>query len=230
MIRTPVSCDVMRYVISAYIPHNELTKLQESVVDLWTDPLRTTVRCFKNYHITYIDSITTEIYMRGKCHVRFDQYANYHGVCEQWNEDGALQRDNWHHGIRNGLHAQYRPDGSVYYCVPFHNNEMHGVYTEYDGYGTVRCTKHYHTGKLHGVHEYYVHSVRVLREHYVHGVLHGLRSTWYNNGAVRSVQHYVHGAEHGISVHRNGVGKERCRIWQHGLRVHLQPKMYIIVK
>lgn len=121
----PLSTDIVKYVLSDYIPHDELGELQQHVRELYLNPARTTttrVRNSNNYLWDYHTRTDGKLSAVRKlsdfgCLVEctnYDTVGNLHGTAKRWYCNGQLEHEyHYVHGTMVGLQRQWDNTGDL---------------------------------------------------------------------------------------------------------------------
>lgn len=85
--------------------------------------------------------LTTQYYPNTKivkAQGRLDEEGKRHGIWYGYDKSGfkASQSD-YNHGLKNGVHIVYRPNGTIFYAGEYRNDKQVGVWNYYNEDGTL---------------------------------------------------------------------------------------------
>lgn len=89
--------------------------------------------------------ITTQYYPNSKiikAQGRLDEEGKRHGIWYGYDKNGfkASQSD-YNHGLKNGVHIVYRPNGQIFYTGEYRNDKEIGIWNYYNEDGTLNQSK-----------------------------------------------------------------------------------------
>jgi antitoxin component YwqK of YwqJK toxin-antitoxin module len=177
-----ISSDVMRNIVSDYIPYDELKELENQIDNLKINEGRI-VKKRTNfgdgfYTITIkIDDKLRKAEKYNKNDVKmyeynYDKDENLDGKQHYWYDNGnKWYEDNYLHGKTDGLQLLWWDNGNLKSESNYSFGEKYGIQKEYNENGYIKNKFNYLNGLLQGVQkEYNENGILIKTEEYDHGV------------------------------------------------------------
>jgi antitoxin component YwqK of YwqJK toxin-antitoxin module len=207
-----ISVDVMRNIVSDYIPYDELKELENQIDNLKINKGRIIEEkiedgYFRYKIVTKIDDVvrkekeysTGNITLRmniGDIKIRennYDENEKLDGPQFEWDKNGELvSKENYRKGLKDGVQYYSDTEGIEKY-ENYKDGNQHGTQLKYIN-GNLRQEENYKNGLRDGVHLYfYPNGNKQYEWNYKNGRRNGLQRDYSKNGNLVEEENYVDG-------------------------------------
>lgn len=201
MLQLPLPRDVIRYIISDYLPWDELVALCESVSHLQLNAVRTRIFTYtRDEHLDKNkqwpnDRPPLNIPVRTVC-TYVDNKKSLINVTKYWGEVKTSECNYDVHVLKHGTQREWNYTGTISEIKNYRHGGMHGTQCEY-----------YYSGRLLSVWFYNAMSIAELE--------------WHENGHPSYIKHFLNDQVHGLEcAWRDDATLCEVRNWMHGKIVH----------
>lgn len=143
-----------------------------------------------------------------------------HGTCVEWHRNGQQSSEcNYVEGEPDGVCIQWHENGARSSTSGYKDQLRSGSWESWDEEGTRLYEQSYLRDDLHGVERRWREGRLSQENHYRHGELHGMATSWHDNGVMAQQGEYRQGVEDGVWRRWNELGALEEKLhWSSGVR------------